>query len=803
MHTPQPYAHGQSGHSLLASYSAQGAPLNDEMLFPDGTVKPVWAPFFEHLGRLSPEDLTSRFSRGDQYLRDAGVLFRQYDETLSTEREWPLSHIPVIIGEDEWQVISDGLIERADLLEYILQDFYGDNTLVTTGQLPAKLLSQNPAWLRPMVGVGKQGAHLLNTLSFEIGRGPDGKWWVISDLIEAPSTAGFAVENRIAMGRVFPNFFAGANIHRLAGYFQEFQQTLMNIRGRTSGEVALLSPGPMNQNYAEHSYMARYLGLLLVEGEDLIVQDGKAMVRTVAGLKPVSLLWNRLPSAMFDPLELDSTSMLGAAGLVEAIRTGALRTVNMVGAGVLETRALMAFFPKIARAHLGRALALPNIATWWCGQDSQRDHVIANSAGMMIGDAFSTVPLMADPRTTDFGDLGNGPRAQQLADMLQTSGHNLVGQEAVTLSTTPVWKDGQLVARPMCIRISMGRTADGWAVMPGGYARISAGDDAKALAMQRGGKVADVWVTSPRQVKTPSLLSVSKNAVTRSLTHALLPSRAADNLFWLGRYVERAEQNMRMFRAYFARICDGVDHSDAMPTFIRDHLMAGVEPNASAIAARFGEPLGLALQSASRISDRFSPDGMMALRGLVADAKALDGQPIPLEDTPVQISRLLRQVTGFAGLVHENMYRSDGWRFLSIGISLERAANMCELLAACLSADPASGAIDLALEIGDSVVSHRTRFQIAASPGSVTDLLALDPNNPRAVRYHITRSKDHIANLPTQHEDHAMSHVARQVLLLETQLATSEPGILTPDVLKNVKQDIWAISDTLNAYHLA
>lgn len=799
MPTTQPLASGQSGHGLLAAYSA----LNDEMLFPDGTVKPVWTPFFEHLSRLSPEELASRFSRGDQYLRDAGILFRQYDETLSTEREWPLSHIPVIIGEDEWKVISDGLIERADLLEYILQDFYGDNTLVTSGQLPAKLLSQNPAWLRPMVGLGNRGGHLLNMVSFEIGRGPDGKWWVISDLIEAPSTVGFAVENRIAMGRVFPNFFASANIHRLAGYFQEFQQTLMDIRGRTSGEVALLSPGPMNQNYAEHSYLARYLGLLLVEGEDLIVQDGKAMVRTVAGLKPIGLLWNRLPSAMFDPLELESSSMLGAAGLLEAIRTGALRTVNMVGAGVLETRALMAFFPKIARARLGRGLALPNIATWWCGQDSQRDHVIANSARMMVGDAFSTVPLMADPRTTDFGDLGDGPRAQQLADMLKSNGHNLVGQEAVTLSTTPVWKDGQLIARPMCIRISMGRTENGWTVMPGGYARISAGDDAKALTMQRGGKVADVWVTSPRQVKTPSLLSASKNAITRSLTHAFLPSRAADNLFWLGRYVERSEQNIRLFRAYFARICDGADHSDTMPTFIRDHLMAGVAPNASAIAARFGEPLSLALQSASRISDRFSPDGMMALRGLVSDAKALDDQHVPLEDTPVQISRLLRQITGFAGLVHENMYRSDGWRFLSIGISLERAANMCDLLSACLSAEPSSGALDLALEIGDSVVTHRARFQIAANAGSVSDLLALDPSNPRAVRYHITRSKDHIANLPTQQEDHHMSHVARQVLLLETQLATSEPAFMSPEILRQVKQDIWAISDTLDENHLA
>jgi uncharacterized alpha-E superfamily protein len=387
--------------------------------------------------------------------------------------------------------------------------------------------------------------------------------------------------------------------------------------------------------------------------------------------------------------------------------------------------------------------------------------------------------------------------------MLKTSGHTLVGQEAVTLSTTPVWENGQLTPRPMCIRISMGRTENGWAVMPGGYARISAGNDAKALAMQRGGKVADVWVTSPMRVDKPTLLPVVTGTALRSPTHALVPSRAADNLFWLGRYVERSEQHMRIFRAYFARICDGADHSDTMPTFMRDHLLNGVDPNAGAIAALFDEPLALALQSASRISDRFSPDGMMALRGLVKDAKSLDNMFVPLDDIPIQISTLLRQITGFAGLVNENMYRSDGWRFLSLGTSLERAANMCNLLAACLSAEPSSGALDLALEIGDSVVSHRTRFQIAANSASVSDLLALDPRNPRSVRYHITRSKDHIANLPARHEDHYMSQVARQVLLLETQLATSVPAMMSPETFIQVKQDIWAISDTLNAHHLA
>ena len=807
MQASQPTSDITASASLQAYIRNSGG--RDEMLDAQGRVKPVWSEFISHVCSLSDEDLTKRFARGEQYLRDAGVLYRQYDETVSSERQWPLSHIPVILEEAEWAQISAGLIQRADLLEMVVRDLYGDNQLVASGQLPATLLSQNPAWLRPLVGVKNAAKHYLNLLSFEIGRGPDNKWWVISDLVEAPSTAGFALENRVAMTRVFPNHFAGANIYRLAGFFQAFQKTLFDMRGKTVGEIAILSPGQMNQNYAEHAYVARYLGLLLVEGEDLIVQNGRALVRTVAGLKPVSLLWNRLPGSLCDPMELDPDSLLGTPGLLDALRNQNLKMVNALGSGVLETRALMAFLPKIARKMMGEPLIMPNIATWWCGQQSERDYVIAHRNQMMIGSAFSTIPLMASPDSTSTAPQLDAAGLDGLPTLLQQSGHQLVGQEAVTLSTTPTYENGALVARPLSLRIFLARAGNGWQVMPGGYARVSAGNDAKAFAMQHGGKVADVWVVSDQPVQKPSLLPASAETALRQATNRALPSRAADNLFWLGRYVERAELGMRLFRAYFARINDGASHDAPLSRFLREKLMedtaptlTATVPTATAMAARFGAPLSDALRAASKIGDRFSPDGMMALRGLVGMSNSFHERALTAEELPREISILLRQIAGFAGLVHENMYHSDGWRFLSLGMSLERASSMSRVLSHLTATDAPDGALDLALEIGDSVVAHRSRFSIFADQASVLDLLGLDDRNPRAIRYHITRARRQIAELPGHAESHRLTRVARQVLLLETQLATSDVASLTPQVLRKIDHDLWALADTLTATHL-
>ncbi len=374
---------------LLQSYRPP-AGVSDELLDPSGAIRPVWEKFIRHFAAMSADDITNRFAHGDQYLRDTGVFFRQYGEPDASERDWPLSHIPVIVDEDEWKGIAEGLVQRADLLEKVVADLYGPNQLIADGYLPATLIGRSPEWLRPLVGVPPRSDYFLHFVAFEIGRGPDGNWWVLGDRTQAPSGAGFALENRVATRRVFSEFFAKANVHRQASFFRKFRDALLNMRDNPGSRVGILTPGPLNDTYFEHAYIARYLGFMLLEGEDLTVEDGALMVRTVAGLSPVSVLWRRLDAAWTDPLELMEGSRLGTPGMTEAVRQGHVTMVNALGAGILETRALLAFLPRISEALLGAPLALPNIATWWCGQATARSYVSKNADKMIIGSALST-----------------------------------------------------------------------------------------------------------------------------------------------------------------------------------------------------------------------------------------------------------------------------------------------------------------------------------------------------------------------------------------------------------------------------
>jgi uncharacterized circularly permuted ATP-grasp superfamily protein len=322
-----------AGPSIIADYRLQpGVP--DEMIDPAGNIRPGWAALMTAFDKLGPAELAARFERADQYLRDAGVFYRKYDGAEGKERDWPLAKIPLLIDEAEWSTISAGLTQRAELLETVIADIYGDNTLVQQGLLPPELIARNGEFLRPLVGVKPASGHYLHFCAFELGRGPDGSWWVLGDRTQAPSGAGFALENRVATTRALSDIYADMNIQRLAGFFRAFRDTLFTQAKRDGGRVGILTPGQLNETYFEHAYIARYLGLMLLEGEDLVVEDERVMVRTVAGLKPVTVLWRRMDASFVDPLELRYDSRIGTPGMVEALRHGSISMINALGTGL-------------------------------------------------------------------------------------------------------------------------------------------------------------------------------------------------------------------------------------------------------------------------------------------------------------------------------------------------------------------------------------------------------------------------------------------------------------------------------------
>ena len=787
----------QPGPSLIANYQLlPGIP--DEMIDPAGNVRPGWSTLMAEFDRLGPTELAARFERADQYLRDAGVFYRKYDGAEGKERAWPLAHVPLIIDESEWLLITNGLTQRAELLEKIVADIYSGNSLVSRGLLPPELIARNTEFLRPLVGVRPRSGHFLHFCAFELGRGPDGGWWVLGDRTQAPSGAGFALENRVATTRALSDIYSQLNVNRLAGFFRDFRDTLFAEAGASDGRVAILTPGQLNDTYFEHAYIARYLGFMLLEGEDLVVEDGQVLVRTVAGLKPVSVLWRRMDASFTDPLELRYDSHIGTPGLVDALRHGSISMVNAMGSGILETRALAAFMPRLSQALLGTDLELPGIATWWCGQEAERQHVNDHFDELMIGPAFSTLLAIDDNKSTTLGAALTGEaRANKLA-RLASHGAGFVGQEPVKLSTAPVHVGGHLEPRPITLRVYAARTSKGWTIMPGGFARVGYTLDTTAIAMQRGGQAADVWVVSAKPVEVVSLLPRAGEKLQRYPAGSL-PSRAADNLIWLGRYAERCEAMVRILRAYNARLAEVSNPNLPILKDTRDYLdNIGVDATL-ALPPGLMNAIDSAVRSASQIRDRFSPDGWLALNDLAKTARRFTTTLKAGDDATRAMTVLLRKLAGFSGLVHENMYRFAGWRFLEIGRRLERGIQIAGITGWLTREDAPDGAIEMLLEIGDSVIAHRRRYSVTAGKQSAIDLLVLDPLNPRSVVFQVATLREQLEALPGGIEDGQLSRSVKAALQVHTDLQIAEPEQMDNERLIGLANSIGDLAELLAA----
>jgi uncharacterized circularly permuted ATP-grasp superfamily protein/uncharacterized alpha-E superfamily protein len=749
--------------------------------------------------------------RAAQQVLDLGMAFRLTGEV--EERVWPLSPIPMLLHASQWQTIEQGLTQRAELLEAVLGDIYGEAKLVADGVLPAAIVTGSPDYWRQMQGVQPPGGHRLQFYAADLARGPDGDWRVLADYVRAPVGAGYALENRLAMTRATDDALGMMNFARLAPFFADFRQGLAAICARPDPRIALLTQGRLNQSYPEQAHLARYLGILLVEGEDLTVRDGQLYVRTIEGVKRVDGLWRRMGTDLLDPLAFDARSTIGVPDMFEAIRRGRLVMANWPGAGVVEAPVLAAFLPRLAKVMLGEPLLIPNVATWWCGQESERDYVREHVDTLAIGSAFGpAVPAIPHGRARLAARLSTSERAAFLAELDQRA-VDYVGQELVQLSTTPALVNGELLPRPFILRAFLARDPDGnWRAMSGGFARLAAHDDMRAVLMGEGDMSADVCIVADGP-QAPVTLLESGPAIAIRRVAGTLPSKAADNFFWLARYLERGEMVLRMVRVLTGGSIEGETASTLdQPTLQRvadtlvtwgaarkDRLKDGMTALCLDALGDRGVPgsvhslFGAAEQIGRGLRERLAIDFWRLLNrqiGTVAEGQT--------QQMMAHVARLLDRCAALSGLAAENMVRGAGWRFLEMGRRLERAIHICRLVKTFAGDAASAHDLNLLLDLCDCQISYRTRYLAGLALAPVRDMLVLEPGNPRSLAFQVEAMLAHLRELPTLSDDGMPEPPVRLADAITARLRAATAETLTAGDLDAIERALLDLSDRIN-----
>jgi uncharacterized circularly permuted ATP-grasp superfamily protein/uncharacterized alpha-E superfamily protein len=786
----------------IADYCAH-VPVSDVLC---AKTDPAWAGMFEELAGLSGESLEIARERAQRNAEDIGTGFRIAGE--GEERPWPLSPVPLLIEQTEWRGIADGIAQRAELMETVLQDLYGESRLVANGDVPAALVTGSPFFLRPLARLTPPGGYHLQFVAADLCRGPSGEWRVLADHLRAPAGAGYALENRLAMARTLDGLQTRINIERHAPFFAAFREGLAAMCRRAEPRMALLTPGRLNPSYAEQAHLARYLGFLLVEGADLAVLDDKLYVRTIAGLKRVDALWDRLDPRLLDPLALDSHSTIGVPGVIDAMAEGNVVIANAPGVGLLEAPAFAAFLPRLAQLLLGEPLKLPNIATWWCGQDVERDHVAANLDTLLIAPAFGSPPLGLPGGTAVLGSTITGDaRAALLEDMARRP-QDYVGQEVVRLSTMPVVAEDKLAPRPFTLRVFAARGADGqWIVLPGGFARIGEHSDVRAAVMGEGTWSADVCVHGSDPVPPVSLLPSGDTTQLRR-NPGTLPSRVADNLFWLGRYLERGEALLSVLRVLLGNSISADTGAalagDTVRRLVNLVVQGGSAPEPRALKrADLTHLARTALEdegaySVRRINAQAKLIGEVSRERLSADMVRLLDAPFPTSGSLLdKAGSLQRRYSALAGLAGEHMARTDAWRFHELGRRIERASAAIRFLRTFGGADATGDDLSTLLDLADSQISYRQRYLTGIARVPVVDLVALDPGNPRAIAFQAAAISGHLNKLPVLSDDGLAEPQQEQAREFAALMVTARATRIDDAMLWDLENRLGRLSDAI------
>jgi len=783
----------------------------DEFAAPDGTVRLGWSALTEGLDEFTETDLVRAQREVVRLLEDDNVTYTPSpastisiaDEvdghlpmlseppTLSEPQPWKLDPLPLILDEREWAGLEAGLVQRAELLDAIMADLYGTRRLLAGGELPPSAIFDHEEYLRTLVGIAALTSQALFTVAVDLGRNLDGHWKVISDRTQAPSGAGYAMQNRRVVSRVIPEVYRDAHLHRLTPFFQAMRLALVDAAPSAVEDprVVVLSPGTHSETAFDQAFVASLLGFPLLEGSDLTVRDGRVWMRVLGKLEQVDVILRRVDSYWSDPLELRAGSRLGVTGLVECVRQGTVSVVNNIGSGIMENPALIPFLPQLCERLLGEPLRLPSVDTWWCGEPNSLSHVLANFDSLVIR------PISRGHGRSVLGSAVTAAQREKLIRKIRAAPHRYVGQEVLQLSSVPTSENDRLVQRQVVLRSFAIRSASSYTAMLGGLARVSDDSSNKGplVTSPDGGIAKDVWIVGREPMTAPRVVlprrgteAVRELIPTVSTTAAMVP-RVLSDLFWFGRYAERAEDLLRLVLAVrtvaietdldtsqgraLEVLLQGVTHvSTTYPGF----LARGVEmmPELRSVvldrhrAGSVSQSIGALSMAAQGVRDQLSEDVWMVLAEIERALNALAANPY---DQGLQLTdaseRVLSGLLALSGIVSENMVRDPGWFMLDSGRGLERALQVLALLrfTVCQERSPETDRLvtEAVLTAAESIVTFRRRYRLRVRLEGLVELVVLDQFNPRSVAYQLNRLRTDLLAIPST------SPTARQLRLLD------------------------------------
>ena len=810
----------------------------DEAVLPSGFPRRHWRQLAVAIRRMGFRQFNRYWQSGVQLIREAGVSNNVANDPWRNERPLPLDPIPLLIAEDEWTHIERAVIQRAALLNAMLFDLYGKQRLMYEQHLPPALVFGNPQFLRPCFGITPPEGVYLHTYAADLARSPDGLWWVIADRTQAPAGMGYSLENRLVSARTLPTVFSQYRVRQLARFFDVRRDALLALAAKQSKSprVVVLTPGPHNDTYFEHSFLAGYWGFSLVEGDDLTVRDGRVYLKTLAGLEPVDLIMRRFDASFCDPLELRGDSLLGVPGLVQVIRNGAVVIDNTLGSGLVEAAGYLAFLPGLCRQLLGEDLRMPSVATWWCGQEKPCQYVLEHLDDLVI-----------KPASPSFGHQLEYPESmdaagrEKLIGNIEAHPERYVAQEGIALSTAPARTDAGLDARHVVLRVFAVWDGQSYTVMPGGLARVATETSSHRLPLLLGGASKDTWVLGCAEEPSPgpSLPPVSIDTYS---SRGTLPSRVADSLFWLGRYSERVEANVRLLRALLPALSAEEDFGRAITLETAVYLLVGLrflppeDANASLAEQRWRvqrfltdmvyvpsriSSLGWNLKELRRVArqlkERMSSDTWHVLQHLESEFSR--GVPVNPEDRFIAqigvLDHAVMTLSAFSGLLMENTTRGEGWRFLELGRRLERALQMADLLRAGVAEVPpdAQPCLHILLQIADSSITYRTRYLSVLRTDLVLQLLLADESNPRSVGFQLAALVYQFESLGEHYDaehgrlDELASKTLREIHVAPMAELAQRDGdgrlAALESLLQQLKINLYEFSEALTAQYMS